>query len=97
VGPVQERAAVAAIGPAMPQPGEPPPVKPPEQRHGAVAVPDIGGGHLDLADQPEGVDQQVALAAVDLLGAVVAVPPPRSVVLTLWLSRMAALGVGCRP
>ena len=64
---------------------------------GAIAVADVGRGHLDLADQAEGVDQQVALAAVDLLGAVVAVSPPRSVVLTLWLSRMAALGVGRRP
>jgi hypothetical protein len=48
-------------------------------------------------DQPEGVDQEVALAAVEPLGSVVAVPPPRSVVLTLWLSRIAALGVGRRP
>jgi hypothetical protein len=47
---------------------------------------------VDLADQAKGVDQQVALAAVELLGAVVAMPPPRSVVLTLWLSRIAALG-----
>jgi hypothetical protein len=38
-----------------------------------AAVAHIGGGHLDLADQAEGVDQQVALAAVDLLGAVVVV------------------------
>jgi hypothetical protein len=52
---------------------------------------------VDLDDQAEGVDQEVALAAVDPLGAVIAVPPPRSVVLTLWLSRIAALGVGRRP
>jgi hypothetical protein len=95
--PVQEGAAVATIDPAVPQPGESPAVQPPQQRHGAVAVADIGGRHLDLADQPEGVDQQVALAAVELLGAVVAVAPPRSVVLTLWLSKIAALGVGARP
>jgi hypothetical protein len=44
-------------------------------------------------DQPEGVDQQVALAAVDLLdGIVAAFGPPFLVVLTDWLSRMAALG-----
>jgi hypothetical protein len=52
---------------------------------------------VGLADQPEGVDQQVPLATVDLLGAVVAVRPPFSVVLTLWLSRITALGVGLRP
>jgi hypothetical protein len=56
--------------------GIPPSVQPPQQRHRAVAVADVGGGHLDLADQAEGVDQQVALAAVELLVAVVAVPPP---------------------
>jgi len=74
VGPIQERAAVAAIGPAVP--GEPAAVQPPEQLQGAVAVADVGGGHPDLADQAAGVDQQVALAAVDPLGAVVAVAPP---------------------
>src|SRR5215218_88420 len=50
-------------------PGEPPAVQPPQQCHGAVAVAHVGGGHLDLADQAEGVDQQVALAAVEPLGA----------------------------
>jgi len=39
--------------------------------------PDVGGDHLDLADQAEGVDQQVALAALKPLGAVVAVAPGR--------------------
>jgi hypothetical protein len=56
-----------------------------------VAVAAAGGGHLDLADQAEGVDQRVALAALKPFGAVVAVWP-RSVVLTLWLSRMARSG-----
>ena len=97
VGPVQEGATVAAVDPAAPQPGEAAPVQVPEQLGGAVAVADVGGGHLDLADQAEGVDQQVALAAVDPLGAVVAMAPPRSVVLTLWLSRITALGVRARP
>ena len=50
VGPLQERAAVATIDPAMPQPGEPAAVQPPEQGGGAVAVADVGGGHLDLDD-----------------------------------------------
>jgi hypothetical protein len=40
------------------------------------AAADVGGGHLDLADQAEGVDQQVALAALKPLGAVVAGWPP---------------------
>ena len=73
VCPVQERAAVAAIGPAVPQSGEPPPVQPPQQLHGAIAVAHIGGCHVHLDHQAEAVDQQVALAAVDPLGAVIAV------------------------
>jgi hypothetical protein len=48
--PVQERAAVATIDPAVPQPGEPTPVQAPEQLGGAVAISDIGGGHQDLAN-----------------------------------------------
>jgi hypothetical protein len=72
-----------------------------EQHGGAVAVADITGGHPHSEQQAKAVDEQVALAAVDLLGAVLgavkAVPAPRSVILTLWLSRIPALGVGSRP
>jgi hypothetical protein len=57
----KEGAAVAAIDPAVSQPGEPTPVQPAQQPHGAVAVAHISRAHLDLADQAEGVDQQVAL------------------------------------
>jgi len=39
----------------------------------------------------------VALAAFDLLSGVIAVWPPDSVVLTLWLSITAALGLALRP
>jgi hypothetical protein len=39
----------------------------------------------------------VALAAADLLARVVAADPPFSVVLTVWQSMRAALGVGSRP
>jgi hypothetical protein len=75
----------------MPQPGEPPPVQPAKQPDRAGAVADIGGGDVRLADQPQGVDQQVPLAPVQLLGAVVAVRPPCSVVRTLWLSSTTVL------
>jgi hypothetical protein len=71
------------------------PIQPSQQLGSAVMVADVGGAHVHQ-QQPEGVDQQVALAAVDLLGAVVAAWPPGSVVLTLWLSKTAALGVGRR-
>jgi hypothetical protein len=58
--PVQERAAVAAIGLAVPQSGEPAAVQPPQQLHGAIAVAHIGGRHMHLDHQAEAVDQQVA-------------------------------------
>ena len=49
-------------------------------------------------DQSEGVHEDVALAALDFLARVVApLVPPFSPVLTDWLSRIAALGVGARP
>jgi hypothetical protein len=56
--------------------GDAPALACPVQKGAAVA--DVGGGHLDLTDQAEGVDQQVALAALKPLGAVVAVAPGRS-------------------
>jgi hypothetical protein len=47
--------------------------------------------------QARGVDRDVALAALDLFTRVVAARPPFSVVLTLWVSMIAALGLGSRP
>ena len=44
-----------------------------------------------------GVDQRVALALLDLLARIVAAGPPASVVLTLWLSIIAPLGLASRP
>jgi hypothetical protein len=43
-------------------------------------------------DQPENIYEQMAFAAIDLLARIVAVRAPLSVVLTDWLSMMAALG-----
>jgi hypothetical protein len=48
-------------------------------------------------DQAERVDQDGPLAAGDLLAAVGAADPPFSVVLTDWLSMIAADGCRCRP
>lgn len=47
----------------------------------------------DGQDQPHGVDNDVAFPPVDLLAGIVTAKPPFSLVLTLWLSMMAALGV----
>jgi hypothetical protein len=61
----------------LPQPRHLPPVQPPQQRHGTITVTDVGACHVH-GQQPKGVDQQVPLAAVEPLGAVVAVRPPFS-------------------
>jgi hypothetical protein len=47
--------------------------------------------------KPKRVDQDVPLAPIYLLAGIVASGPPFSVVFTDWLSKMAALGVGCLP
>ena len=63
-------------------------------QHGAGPVPigHIGGMDHRPQDQTARVDEQVPLAPAQLLGAIVATAPPFSVVLALWLSRMAPLG-----
>ena len=52
---------------------------------------------LQPPQQAAGVDRDVALAAPDLLRRVVAARPPFSVVLTLCVSTIAALGLGSLP
>jgi len=73
------------------------PLDPPQQLARAVGVLDVGGVDEDAEQEAGSVDGDVALAPVDLLGRVEAANAPFSVVLTLWVSMMAALGVGARP
>jgi hypothetical protein len=47
--------------------------------------------------EPHDIDQKMSLATVHFLSRVVAMDPPFSVVLTDWLSIMAALGWRLRP
>jgi hypothetical protein len=68
-----------------------------QQIPGAVGVLDIGGMDKDTEQEAGGIDPDMALAALDLLGSVVAARPPFSVVLTLWVSMMAAVGLASRP
>jgi hypothetical protein len=47
------------------------------QQHGrTVAVADVTRGYPHAQEQAQGVHEQVAFAAVDLLGPVIAVPAP---------------------
>ena len=68
-----------------------------QQQLGPVAILDVGRMHHHPEQQPYGIYEDMPLAAVDLLAGVVAVRPPFSVVLTDWLSMIAALGCSSRP
>lgn len=68
-----------------------------QQRPRAVGVLDIGGEDDDAQQQAGGVDRYVAFAPPDFLARIVPTRPPFSVVWTLWLSMMAAVGLASRP
>jgi hypothetical protein len=67
----------------------------PQDPHRSVVVLNVRRMDDYRQDQPQRVDDNVTLAAVDLLGGVVS--PPTSVVFTVWLSMIAALGDVLRP
>ena len=73
------------------------PLQPAQQVAGTIGVLDVGGMDNDAEQQAGGVDRDVPLAALDLLGRVVAARPPFPVVLTLCVSTIAALGLGPLP
>jgi hypothetical protein len=66
----------------MAQPGEHDVQSRQHQRH-PVAIRDVGGMDDHLEQEALGVNEDMALAAVDFLAAVIAADPPFSVVLTL--------------
>ncbi len=71
-----------------------------EQRHAAIAILDVGGGDQAVQQQALGIDQNMALLALDQLAGIEAVRidagPPFSALLTLWLSMMQAVGLASR-
>lgn len=95
-GPVDELTCISAISPDPAQAGEAT-FQERQDQAGAIPVLDVRRMDDDSQDQPERVDDNVPLAAVDLLARVIAARPPFSVVLTLWLSTIAALGLRGRP
>ena len=82
---------VDAVGPDQLQPAESAPDRL-EDQLGPLVVLDAGRRDDHRQDQAEGVDEDVPLAAVDLLPRIDAVRAPLSVVLTDWLSMTAAEG-----
>ena len=62
-----------------------------------ITVLDVRRMHHHGQQQPEGVNHDMAFASFHLLASVIATWSPFSVVFTLWLSIMAAEGVGSLP
>ena len=100
-GSAQLFAAVGAVGEDRLQEGKQPASVAIQNQKGAVAVLYVGRVDDDGEDQAEGVDQEMALLAFDLLARVIArrvdARPPFSAPFTLWLSITAALGEASRP
>ena len=94
--PVDKLARIAAIGPYQEQ-ARKTFYETSEHELGSVALLNSGRMHHNDNDQADRIDDYMALAAVDFLAGVVAADPPFSVVFTLWLSMIAALGVASRP
>ena len=96
---MKDRAVIGAVGEQLAQEGEQA-EQCAQQRDAAVAVLDVGGGDEALEQQALGVDQDVALLALDQLAGIEAVRvdarPPFSALFTLWLSMMQALGLASR-
>ena len=94
--PLDQLSSIASIGPDQPHAGKPPYQFIDDQLR-SISILDIGRMHHHRQQQPHGIYNDVSLSTVDLLASVIATRPPFSVVLTDWLSMMAALGVGLLP
>ncbi len=96
----EDRSGVAAVGEQLLQER-----KHPEQgfkqQDAAIPVLHAGRCHQSVQEQPLGVHQNMALAALDQLARVKArrinLRPPFSALFTLWLSTMQAVGLISRP
>ena len=93
---LDQLSSIASIGPDQPHAGKPP-YQFIDDQLGSISILDIGRMHHHRQQQPHGIYNDVSLSTVDLLASVIATRPPFSVVLTDWLSMMAALGVGLLP
>ena len=94
--PIHEGPGISSINPYPFQPPEPHAQflqhKPP-----AIPILDVSRVHHHDQNQPESVDKQVSFTPRKPLSRIVTAVPPFSAVLTLWLSKIAALGLGLRP
>jgi YD repeat-containing protein len=95
-GEVDQRAGVPAVGEDRGQAGELAD-QVPQHEPGRHAILQARRMHQDDQQQAELVDDDVPLAAVDLLARVIPADPPFSVVFTDWESMIATDGAGSAP
>ena len=71
-----------------------------QNQDAAVAILNIGGGHQRVQQQPQRIDENVTLLALDQLAGIepiwIDAGPPFSALFTLWLSMMQAVGLASR-
>ena len=96
ISPFYQLSCIAAISPDQLE-SRKSPHKLRKHKLGPVSVLDIRTMDDNGQKQSQSVYDDMALASRDLLACIVSMRPPFSVVLTDWLSMMAALGVGSRP
>lgn len=97
---LKDRPLITAVGVEFEQKG----MQAEQGRHdpdAAVAILDVAGVNEGVQQQALSVYKDMALLALDLLAGIVARwvdrRPPFSMLLTLWLSMMAAVGLASRP
>jgi hypothetical protein len=96
LSPVNESAGVTAIRPDSSKPS-PSTAQLLQNQSCAIPILDVSRMYNHHQNQAEGIHENVPFTPRNLLSCVVASVPPFSAVLTVWLSRMPALGVGVRP
>ena len=96
VSPIHQLSGIGAIGPDQLEPRKEP-QKLAQHQLCPITVLDVRRMHHHGQQQPEGVNHDMAFASFHLLASVIATWAPFSVVFTLWLSIMAAEGVGSLP
>ena len=88
---------IAGIGEDALNEGEQTPGAPIEHQSRTVAILHVGGVDNDIQEQAERVDENMPLAARNLLARIEALRVEPSAALALWLSMMAAVGLASRP
>ena len=90
---------LACVGPVSPYPPQPrePTGQAYERQPSPVSILNVCRMHHHCQQQPRSVYDDVSLSSTDVLTSIIATRPPFSVVLTDWLSMMAALGLTARP